>query len=119
MPDHDRGLAASRPISEIKAELFKALGHPARVRILEVLTEAEHAVGEMQPLVGIEASHLSQQLAVLRRARLVRTRKDGPSVIYALADPLVADLLAVAKRILINSLSSTEDLLADLRAASG
>src|SRR5690606_40050405 len=98
------------------AELFKALGHGARIRILEVLSEGEHAVGEMQPLVGIEASHLSQQLAVLRRAGLVQTRKDGASVIYRLRDPLVAELLAVAKRILVHSLESTEDLLSDLRA---
>lgn len=116
MPDIS-DLALSRPISEIKAELFKALGHPARIRILEVLTTSEHSVSEMQPLVGIEASHLSQQLGVLRRARLVRTRKEGASVIYSLADPEIAELLAVAKRILISSLTSNEDLLADLRSA--
>jgi DNA-binding transcriptional ArsR family regulator len=84
-----------------------------------VLTEGERSVGDLQPLVGIEASHLSQQLAVLRRAGLVATRKDGASVIYSLRDPLTADLLAVAKRILINRLTSDEDLLADLRAAAG
>ena len=61
----------NRPLSEIKAELFKALAHPARVRALEVLVEGEHTVGELQPLVGIESSHLSQQLGVLRRAGLV------------------------------------------------
>jgi DNA-binding transcriptional ArsR family regulator len=109
--------AASQPISEIKAELFKALAHPARIRILEVLTDGEHSVSELQPLVGIEASHLSQQLGVLRRADLVTSRKEGASVIYALADPLVVELLAVSKRILINSLSSNQDLLADLRQA--
>lgn len=117
MPDSELTAALSRPISEVKAELFKALAHPARIRILEVLTAGEHAVNQMQPLVGIEASHLSQQLGVLRRAQLVRTRKDGPSVIYSLADPQVADLLAVAKRILLASLSSHDDLVADLRAA--
>ncbi len=107
----------SRPLSEIKAELFKALAHPARVRILEVLAVGERAVGEMQPLVGIELSHLSQQLSVLRRAGLVSTRKDGASVIYAVRDPLVVELLSVAKQLLIRSLSDTTDLLADLRAA--
>jgi DNA-binding transcriptional ArsR family regulator len=116
MPDSELAAALSVPISEIKAELFKALGHPARVRILEVLSQGEHAVGEMQPLVGIEASHLSQQLGVLRRAHLVRTRKDGSSVIYSLADPEITELLAVSKRILLSSLSSNEDLLVDLRA---
>ena len=112
-----RGKPPNEPISVIKAELFKALGHPARVRILEVLSEGEHAVGELQPLVGIELSHLSQQLAVLRRARLVTSRKQGASVIYAVSDELVADLLRVAKKLLINSLAQTSDLLADLRGA--
>ncbi|MFZ6004016.1 MAG: ArsR/SmtB family transcription factor [Actinomycetota bacterium] len=107
----------SRPVSEVKAELFKALGHPARIRVLEVLSSGPHSVGDMQPLVGIESSHLSQQLGVLRRAGLVTTRKLGASVIYSLADPLLAELLAVAKAFLIASLDQREGLLADLRAA--
>lgn len=108
--------AVDRPLSEIKAELFKALAHPARVRVLEVLAHGERTVGELTPRVGIEASHLSQQLAVLRRARLVTSRKDGARVVYAIRDPALIELLAVAKRMLINSLSETEDLLAGLRA---
>lgn len=59
--------AASRPLSEIKAELFKALAHPGRVRVLELLRDGERSVAELVPLVGLEASHLSQQLGVLRR----------------------------------------------------
>lgn len=115
----DTGLGASVPLSEIKAELFKALAHPARIRVLEVLADGERSVGELQPLVGIELSHLSQQLGVLRRAGLVTSRKEGSSVIYALRDPLVADLLLAAKRFLLSTLSHTSDLLADLRAAVG
>lgn len=105
---------ANRPLSEVKAELFKALAHPARVRALEVLATGERTVGELQPLVGIESSHLSQQLGVLRRAGLVATRKEGSSVVYALKDPLVSDLLEVAKKLLVASLVETRDLLADL-----
>ena len=105
----------SVPLSEVKAELFKALGHSARVRIFEVLSDGEHSVGEMQPKVGIESSHLSQQLAVLRRAGVVVSRKEGSSVIYDLRDPAVAELLAVAKRFLRSSLTETRSLLADLR----
>jgi ArsR family transcriptional regulator len=108
--------SSSQPISELKAELFKALAHPARIRVLELLVEGERTVSEMQPIVGLESSHLSQQLAVLRRTRLVTTRKEGASVVYGLRDPLVADLLAVAKRLLINALAETQDLLADLRS---
>jgi len=109
--------AQNEPIDEIKAELFKALAHPARIRILELLSEGERSVGEMQPLVGIEASHLSQQLAVLRRARLVSARKEGTSVFYAVKDKTTVKLLQVAKRLLINSLSESSHLLDDLRGA--
>lgn len=109
----------NRPLAEIKAELFKALGHPARVRALEVLSDGERTVGELQAVVGIESSHLSQQLAVLRRAGLVVARKDGSSVIYGLKDPLVAELLVVAKRLLLTSLTETRDLLANLASEVG
>jgi ArsR family transcriptional regulator len=116
MPGRDLSVALSRPISELKAELFKALAHPARVRILELLSEVEQTVGEMQPLVGIEPSHLSQQLAVLRRAGVVRSRKEGAAVVYSLRDPEIAELLVVAKRLLINSLARSQGLLTDLQS---
>ncbi|MCU0269787.1 MAG: metalloregulator ArsR/SmtB family transcription factor [Acidimicrobiales bacterium] len=105
-----------RPVSELEAQLFKALGHPARIRILELLTDGERTVGDLQPLVGIESSHLSQQLGVLRRAGLVTSRREGSSARYALRDPLVADLLAVTRQLLLASLHHTRDLLADLGA---
>jgi ArsR family transcriptional regulator len=111
--------AISRPLSEVKAELFRALANPARIRVLEVLADGERSVGEMQPLVDVESSHLSQQLGVLRRAGLVNTHKEGAQVFYSIKDPQLVELLAVAKRVLIASLSGTQDLLADLRAAAG
>lgn len=104
----------SVPLSEVKAELFKALAHPARIRVLELLAEGERSVGDLQPDVGIELSHLSQQLGVLRRANVVSCRREGSSAFYSLKDPLVADLLEVAKRLLASTLSETRDLLADL-----
>lgn len=103
-----------RPIYEVKAELFRALAHPARIRVLEVLADGERTVGELQPDVGIELSHLSQQLAVLRRAGLVASRRAGTSVHYSIADPTTVELLAVAKRLLVNSLTATTELLAAL-----
>jgi ArsR family transcriptional regulator len=109
------GRRGDEPIAALKADLFKAMAHPARIAVLEVLAGGERTVGELQPVVGIELSHLSQQLAVLRRAGLVTTRKAGSSVIYALKDPLVSDLLQVARQLLINSLSETRDLLSGLR----
>ncbi len=110
---------SSVPLSEVKAELFRALAHPARVRVLEVLVDSERSVGELQPLVGIELSHLSQQLAVLRRAGLVSARKERSNVYYSLRDPLVGELLTVAKQLLLAQLSETRDLLAGLAASSG
>lgn len=106
----------STPLYQAKAEFFKTLGHPARIRVLELLSEREHAVAEMLPEVGIEAANLSQQLAVLRRAGLVVTRKEGSTVFYSLTSPHVAELLAVARQILTGVLSDQIDLLDDLRA---
>ena len=104
----------SRPIYQMKAEFFKTLGHPARIRVLELLSEREHSVTEMLPEVGIEPAHLSQQLAVLRRANLVTTRKEGSTVYYTLTSPHVANLLAVARLILSGVLTGQADLLRDL-----
>ncbi|MCZ0991692.1 ArsR/SmtB family transcription factor [Streptomyces diastatochromogenes] len=107
----------STPLYQLKAEFFKTLGHPARIRVLELLSEREHAVAEMLPEVGIEPAHLSQQLAVLRRANLVRTRKEGSNVYYSLTSPEVAELLRVARTILSGVLAGQAELLADLQAA--
>ena len=104
------------PLSEVKAEMFRALSHPARIRIIETLAAGERSVGEMQPEIGIELSHLSQQLGVLRRAGLVTSRKESQSVYYSVKDPLLVELLGVAKRLLVSSLTETRDLLADLSA---
>ncbi|MEK0099503.1 metalloregulator ArsR/SmtB family transcription factor [Streptomyces sp. A475] len=108
----------STPLYQLKAEFFKTLGHPARIRVLELLSEREHAVAEMLPEVGIEPAHLSQQLAVLRRANLVATRKEGSNVYYRLTSPQVAELLRVARTILTGVLTNQAELLADLEAAS-
>jgi ArsR family transcriptional regulator len=110
--------AVSKPLYQLKAEFFKTLGHPARIRVLELLSQREHAVAEMLPEVGIEAANLSQQLAVLRRAGLVATRKEGSNVYYSLTSPRVAELLAVARAILTGVLSGQVELLEDLRTAA-
>jgi DNA-binding transcriptional ArsR family regulator len=110
---------ANRPLSEIKADLFKALGHPGRVRILEVLRDGDRTVAELLPLVGLESSHLSQQLGVLRRARVVTATREGASVRYSIADPAIVELLAAARSFLITSLSASTELLADLHDATG
>ncbi|MFJ1973847.1 ArsR/SmtB family transcription factor [Streptomyces sp. NPDC087903] len=106
----------STPLYQLKAEFFKTLGHPVRIRVLELLSEREHAVAEMLPEVGVEPAHLSQQLAVLRRANLVVTRREGSTVYYSLTSPQVAELLRVARTILSGVLSGQAELLADLQA---
>ena len=104
----------STPLYELKADFFKTLAHPGRIRALELLSVGEMSVGELQSQIGLESSHLSQQLAVLRRAGLVGTRKQGTSVYYSLSSPELAELLAVARRFLTARLAGQADLLRDL-----
>ena len=90
-------LGIDRPLYEIKAELFKALGHPARIRILELLAAGEVPVRDLLADTGMEASHLSQHLAVLRRAGVVASRREGNAVYYRTAHSSVDSLLAAAR----------------------
>jgi DNA-binding transcriptional ArsR family regulator len=107
----------SQPLYKLKGDFFKTLGHPARIRILELLSEGDRSVGELLPEIGIESSNLSQQLGVLRRAGVVEARKDGNTVIYTIASPDIAELLAVARKVLTRMLSDRVAVLEDLRAA--
>jgi ArsR family transcriptional regulator len=106
------------PLYKVKAEFFKTLGHPARIRVLELLTDRERSVGELLPEVGLEASNLSQQLGVLRRAGVVVARKEGNTVIYSIASPAIAELLMVARKVLTTVLSDQIAALEDLLAAT-
>lgn len=89
-----------RPLYEAKAEFFRTLGHPARIRILELLSERDHAVHELLAEIDIEPSNLSHQLAVLRRTGLIGQRRHGGQVIYSVSVPDVRDLLMAARRII-------------------
>ena len=109
--------AMPEPIDKLKAEFFKTLGHPARIRILELLAEEEHSVGELMPKLGLESSHLSQQLAVLRRTGMVVARKQGNNVIYSIASKDMAELLLLARKVLTGLLTDQMDLLKDLQAS--
>ncbi|TBL71447.1 ArsR/SmtB family transcription factor [Paenibacillus thalictri] len=104
-------------LQQFKAEFFKALAHPLRIRILEVLSEGDKTVNEIQSIIGSEGSAVSQQLAILRGKNVVYGRKDGTSVVYSLRDPLVNDLLKVAKQIFDNHLVGTITLLEHMRAS--
>ena len=90
----------SVPLYQAKAEFFKTLGHPARIRILELLSEREYPVHELLENLPIEPSNLSQQLAVLRRASLVISHRQGGEDTYTISTPQLRDLLLPARRIL-------------------
>ena len=104
----------TRPIYQVKADFFKTLAHPARIRVLELLADGERSVSELIPEVGLEASHLSQQLGILRRANVLQSRKEGSTVLYSVTDLRIFDLLEVAKAILTSTLAESRQLLAEL-----
>lgn len=104
---------ASKPLYEVKANLFKGLAHPARIRVLELLSGAEEvSVAELLAETGLEASNLSQHLGVLRRFLLVTAERRGSLVYYRLAHPEVAELLTVARALLGAVLRDNRDRLA-------
>jgi ArsR family transcriptional regulator len=97
-----------------KAEFFRALAHPVRIRILEALTRGELAVNEIQRQLSLEQSVISQQLSILRTKNIVTARKSGTTVYYDLRDQKLADLLDVAREIFNNQLVGTQTLLRQL-----
>lgn len=102
----------AQPLYQVKADMFKGLAHPVRVRILEVLAGADEVpVSELMQVTGLEPSHLSQHLAVLRRHRLVASDRRASFVYYRLAFAEVRDLLTAARRLLILSLTDARDRL--------
>ena len=98
-----------------KAEFFRALAHPIRIRILECLSKDERSVQELQRLLDLDQPVVSQQLAVLRAKGIVTARKLGPTVRYAVRDPLVTQLLDTAREIFNHHLVGTRDMLKELR----
>ena len=102
------------PVYEVKATLFRVLGHPARVRILELLREGEQSVSQLQAGLELDSSGTSQHLAALRRIGLVSARREGTSAFYSVEDERVFDLLAVARAIIARRLAGEQSLLAEL-----
>jgi ArsR family transcriptional regulator len=95
----------------MKADFFKTLGHPVRIRVLELLSEREYVVSEMLGEIGVEAANLSQQLSILRRAGLVTARREGLAVTYELTSPDIAALLAAARAILTGVVAGQAEAL--------
>ena len=103
-----------RPVYEVKAGLFRVLGHPARVRIVELLREGERSVGALQAELGLESGATSQHLAALRRVGLVESRRDGTSVFYRAADERVFDLLDTGRGLVARQLEGQQSMLREL-----
>jgi len=101
-------------LQAFKARFFKALAHPVRIRLIELLVERDRSVQELQVALGADQSRVSQHLAVLRTNHVVTAKKQGTTVRYALRDPLVGELLAVARRIFTGQLTGTQDMLREL-----
>ena len=93
------------PLYQAKAEFFRTLAHPVRIRLLELLSERDHAVHELLGEIAVEPSNLSQHLATLRRTQLVLSRRQGGEVIYSVSAPEVRELLLIARRILTDLLN--------------
>lgn len=104
----------SVPLYEAKAELFRLLGHPVRIRVLELLQEGPMPVRDLLAAIEVEPTGLSQHLAVLRRSGMVTAHRDGSTVVYALAGGDVAELLRAARRLLTQLLTGQRELLSEL-----
>lgn len=106
----------SRPaLHSFKADFFRALAHPIRIKILETLGTGERSVQELQEALDLDQPIVSQQLAVLRAKNIVTPRKVGATVRYALSDPLITRLLVVARQIFNNHLFGTQSMLKELQ----
>jgi len=108
----------SVPLYQAKAEFFRTLGHPVRIRVLELLCEGPKPVRDLLAEIDIEASSLSQQLAVLRRYGIVTATREGSTVVYALAGADVSELMLAARRILTDLLTDRRELLAELQEST-
>jgi ArsR family transcriptional regulator len=105
----------NQPLHKFKAEFFKTLAHPARLAILDHLRNGEKSVNELQTLLDADQSTISQQLARLRSGNLVDTRKEGTTVYYSIRDPMIFQLMDVAREIFNRQLISHQALLQQLQ----
>jgi ArsR family transcriptional regulator len=102
-------------LSQFKAEFFKALSHPLRIKILDALRNGEVTVGDLTARLAVEQSTLSQQLAVLRNRDFIVARKSASNVFYSVRDPAIFRLLDVAREIFNNHLIDVKEMLTQLR----
>ena len=106
----------SGPVHELTANLFRVLGHPARVRILELLREGERSVGSLQAALNLDSGGTSQHLSTLRRIGLVESRREGTSVLYRVDDEQVFELLEAGRGVIARRLAEQQSILRELEA---
>jgi ArsR family transcriptional regulator len=102
-------------VANFKAEFFKALAHPIRIRIVDCLRGGEKGVSELSEMLQLEPANVSQQLTVLRFRNIVTGRKSGSNVFYSVSDPALFKLLDVAREISNNQLLGVREMLAEIR----
>ena len=102
-------------VANFKAEFFKALAHPIRIRIVDCLRGGEKGVNELSEMLHLGHANVSQQLAILRVRNIVTGRKSGSSVFYSVSDPALFRLLDVAKEIFNNHLMGVREMLEEMK----
>jgi DNA-binding transcriptional ArsR family regulator len=123
MPNRDPSPRATgpdgqaHPIYRLKADMFRLLGHPVRVRVLELLRDGELTVGELQAALELDSGGMSQHLTAMRRQGVLESRKAGVKVYYRVKDPRTFQLLAVAREVLTSQLEESSAILGDLAAS--
>jgi ArsR family transcriptional regulator len=108
----------AHPIYQLKADFFRLLGHPVRVRVLELLRDGELTVGDLQAALELDSGGTSQHLTAMRRQGVLESRKEGSRVYYRVKDPRTFQLLAVAREILTSQLEESQALLGELVVAA-
>jgi DNA-binding transcriptional ArsR family regulator len=101
-------------VYQMKAEFFRVLGHPVRVRVLELLRDGERTVGDLQQELQMDSSGTSQHLGVMRKHGILEGRRVGTNVYYGVRDPCIFELLALAREILSSSLTESQAVLGEL-----
>jgi len=96
---------------KFKAEFFKALASPLRIRILDELRNGELTVTELRQRLLVEPTNLSQQLAILRAKNIIVGRKQGSNIYYSCRDTAIFEFLDAAKKIFNNHLVNIKDML--------
>ena len=106
-------------VTRLTAEFLKSMAHPARIKILRLLTPGERCVCELIPAVDIEQSNLSQHLGVLKKQGIIDSRKEGTKVFYRIVHPSVLEVIKAVEKMIGDQISESQSLLSKLGKGSG